>query len=143
MIVVSFSDSIDCPDVEINGGESILFEKVDTGLNGRFVVNNGTVVVISSNNTPSLPTNSISKVSATVSKPQLATYNKYVKIYGGSINLTAKLSKSYTKKMSVSVISDSLTVGEYSVQIGDHSGFDGLYTYDTNLTNAYTQKLIK
>ena len=143
LIVVSFSDSIDCPDVEINGGESILFEKVDTGLNGRFVVNNGTVVVISSNNTPSLPTNSISKVSATVSKPQLATYNKYVKIYGGSINLTAKLSKSYTKKMSVSVISDSLTVGEYSVQIGDHSGFDGLYTYDTNLTNAYTQKLIK
>ena len=143
LIIVSFSDSIDCPDVEFNGGESLLFEKVDTGENGKFMVNSGTVIVVSSSNTPSVPTNSVSKVTANVSKPQLATYNKYIKVYGGSINVSAKLSKSYTKKMSVSVISDSLTVGEYSVQIGDHSGFEGLYTYDTNLTNAFTQKLIK
>ncbi len=143
LTIVSFSDSIDCPDVEFNGGESLLFEKVDTGEAGRFVVNSGTIIVISSNNTPSLPTNSVSKVTATVSKPQYATYDKYVKIYGGGINISAKLSKSYTKKMSVSVISDSLTVGEYSVQIGEHNGFEGLYTYDIDLKNAFTQKLIK
>lgn len=143
--IASFSDSVDCPKVNIDGGEAYLLDKIDVGVEGEFKVGGGTVVIVASSSNPCLPTSStVNTVKASVSKPQLAMHTRYLRVSGGNIDITFKLPKGYTEKLAVTVISDKLTSGEYFAQIGKREeSFEDVCISDAELTDAYSEKLIK
>ena len=142
----SFSDGVDSPSVTVDGGEVYLFDKVDVGINGSFKVNGGTVLIVASSSTPSLPTEtSLSSVKCTVENPSYAMHTSYINVYGGGIHITAKLPKGYTEKISVSLISDKLVSGEYNLKIGKaDASIKGIVSFDAiDVNDAYVQRLHK
>ena len=142
----SFSDGIDSPAVTVDGGEVYLFDKVDVGTNGSFKVNGGTVLIVASSSTPSLPTEtSLNSVKCTVEKPQYAMHTSFVNVYGGGVFVSARLPKGYTQKISVSLISDKLTSGEYTLKLGKADvNIKGIVSFKSiDIYDAYVQKLHK
>ena len=115
----SVSDGIDSPTVTVDGGDVYLFDKVDVGIDGDFVINGGTVLIVASSSNPCLPTETdLNSVKCTFDKPGYAMHTNYINVYGGGVFVTAKLPKGYTEKISVSLISDKLVSGEYSAKLG-------------------------
>ena len=123
-----------------------LFDKVDTGINGVFKVNGGTVLIVASSSNPCLPTEtSLNSVKCSFEKPQYAMHTRLLNVYGGGIYINAKLPKGYTDKISISLISDKLVGGEYSVKIGkSEESIKGIVSFRAiDITDAFVQKLHK
>lgn len=142
----SFSDGIDCPLVTVDDGELYLFDKVDVGVEGVFKINGGTVLIIASSSNPCLPTEtSLNSVKCTFRKPQHAMHTSLLNVYGRGIYVTAKLPKGYTEKISISLISDKLVSGEYSVKIGkSDEAIKGIVSFKgIDIDDAIVEKLHK
>ena len=142
----SFSDGVDSPSVTVDDGEVYLFDKVDVGIDGAFVINGGTVLIVASSSNPSLPTKtSLNSVKCTFERPGYAMHTNYINVYGGGVFVTAKLPKGYTEKISVSLISEKLISGEYSAKLGKcDEPIKGIVSFGAmDVYDAFVQKLHK
>ena len=143
--VASFSDAIDSFAVNIENSKVYLLDKVDTGVSGTFTVKNSDVIIVTNSSNPTLPTNKdIGVVKAVISKPQVATSEKYITLKGDNTDITLKLSKSFADKMSVTYISSAMKQGNYTASIGSYEGeFNEIYKSGIELSDTYVQKLTR
>lgn len=122
MTVATVSDAIESSAVTVNGGTLYLFEAVDTG-EGSFTVNGGTVISISTENDPNVPTAGTQKYfSAQISDKNHYVYGNYVRIAGDKTDVVLKLPKKYSPKLSVVVSSSDIDAGEYKIEVGTYEG---------------------
>lgn len=120
--VLSSSDAVDSANVAISGGKMFLFEKLDIGEEGTLSVTGGTLVVLSTTNSPAKPTNSSSlkMITSTLADSENCVYGKWLQISKGNESIAFRLPKNYSAKMSVTCISSDMTAGEYNIIVGDY-----------------------
>lgn len=123
MSIVTISDAIDSPAVTVNGGTLYLFENVDAG-EGSFTINGGTVISISTENEPYLPTDGDQRFfSAKIEEKELYVYGNYVQIWGDAMDsIILKLPKKYSPKLSIVVSSEDVVPGAYQIDVGTCEG---------------------
>ena len=127
--VISTSDAIDSPLVTVNNGKLFLLEKLDLTV-GKLVVNEGTVIVISSTKkavTAETENNDISV-------PQYpstsnALYGNWLRITDGEKSVVLRLPKSYEGKMSITCISSDIDAGNYSIDVGAYQVGDKINNF--------------
>ncbi|MGM9646292.1 MAG: carbohydrate-binding domain-containing protein [Eubacteriales bacterium] len=123
MSIVTISDAIDSPAVTVNGGTLYLFENVDAG-EGSFTINGGTVISISTENEPYLPTDGDQRFFfAKIEEKELYVYGNYVQIWGDAMDsIILKLPKKYSPKLSIVVSSEDVVPGSYQIDVGTCEG---------------------
>ena len=127
--VISTSDAVDSPLVLVEGGTLFLLEKLDL-TDGTLVVNGGTVIAISSTKNAvtaqtSLNDLSISNYPTTTN----AVYGNWLRITNGETSVVLRLPKSYEDKLSLTCISEDITSGEYSIEIGTYQVGDKINNF--------------
>ncbi len=127
--VISTSDAIDSPLVTVNKGTLFLLEKLDL-TDGTLVVNGGTVIAVSSTKNAATAQTTFSDLSiSNYPSTSNAVYGNWLRITNGEKSVVLRLPKSYESKLSLTCISEDLSAGEYSVQIGTYQVGDKINNF--------------
>lgn len=129
--LIAISDAIDTDEVTVSSGRVILFDKVDIpSTDGKFVVNGGTVICISTTNSPKAPTETTLKtISASIATPVDYVYGNCINVKGTGVDITLQIPKSYAEKLSVVVVSSDVQAGEYTISAGTYQGSPTFFEY--------------
>lgn len=123
LVLVAIADAIDAENTTVDGGTLYLYDKVDYPNDGSFVVTAGTVVCLSTTNNPKTPTASSNKyIAKSIESSAGYVSNSYVQIKGEGIDVTLKLPKKYSEKLSVVVVSPGVVTGTYTISVGQCTG---------------------
>ena len=118
--VISTSDAIKSALVTVNGGNVFLFEKLDVA-DGRLVVNNGTVIAVSSTKEAANAETAWNDLSISDFEfTENAVYGNWLRITDGEKSVVLRLTKSFVGKMSVTCISDDIDSGSYKIELGTY-----------------------
>lgn len=127
--VISVSDAIDSSLVTVNDGLVFLLEKLDLS-DGKLVVNGGTVIAVSTTKNAVSAETTFNNVSVSSYKDtENAIYGNWLRITDGEKSIAFRLPKSYVGKMSVTCISEDISVGSYKIEIGSYKVGDKINSF--------------
>ncbi len=118
--IISTSDAVDSQLVTVDGGTVFLLEKLDL-TDGTLIVNGGTVIAVSSTKSAVTADTMFNDLSVSnFPNTNNATYGNWLRVTNGEKSVVLRLPKSYESKLSLTCISEDITAGSYSIQIGTY-----------------------
>ncbi len=118
--IISTSDAVDSQLVTVDGGTVFLLEKLDL-TDGTLIVNGGTVIAVSSTKSAVTADTMFNDLSiSNFPNTNNATYGNWLRVTNGEKSVVLRLPKSYESKLSLTCISEDITAGSYSIQIGTY-----------------------